>query len=327
MRSVMIGMPVWNGERFLSEVIESILGQTYGDLELVISDNASTDATAEICRSYARHDDRISYMRQEKNIGAGPNHNEVLRRASGRYFKWACHDDVLAPIFIEECVRVLDADEAVVVCCPATVLINDDGSPLRYSPQDQGMVDNHGNVWRVKKNTPLTSADPADRFTAVLCNMDWCFEIYGLMRRSALGRVSSMPAYYGGDKVVLAELSLLGRYHLLEAPLFYRRCHPRQSSSPQTSRYRAMWISGGKRQILPPQIKLMAAYVRAASSAKLTPVQRSRCFSAIGRRAVTVGLLGSVAPHRPRRNYLRAIIETARRPQRLPGQSDGGTPP
>ena len=301
MRKVVIGMPVWNGERFLAEAIESILAQTYGDLELVISDNASTDATAEICCTYARRDQRISYIRQEKNIGAAPNHNEVFRRSSSQYFKWACHDDVLAPEFIHECVRVLNADEDVVLCCPTTVLINEDGSPLRYSTLDKGMVDSYGTVWRVEKNMPLTSADPADRFTAVLCNINWCFEIYGLIRRSALERIALMPSYYGGDKVVLADLSLIGPYRLLETPLFYRRCHPSQSSSPQTSRYRAMWISGRKHQILPPQLRLMAAYVRAASRAKLTPVQRSRCFFAILRRAVTLSLHGSVAPHgRPR---------------------------
>ena len=105
MHKVAIGMPVWNGEQFVSEAIESILGQTYGDLELVISDNASTDGTAEICSNYAKQDRRVRYIRQEKNIGAAPNHNEVFRRSSGQYFKWACHADVLAREFIEECVR------------------------------------------------------------------------------------------------------------------------------------------------------------------------------------------------------------------------------
>jgi glycosyltransferase involved in cell wall biosynthesis len=302
MHKVAIGMPVWNGEKYVSEAIESILGQTYGDLELVISDNASTDATAEICRGYAKQDARIRYIRQEKNIGAAPNHHEVVRHSSGRYFKWACHDDVLVPEFIDECVRVLDADEAVAVCCPATVLINEDGSLVRYSPQHEGMVDHYGNVWRVKENMALTSADPADRFAAVLCNIDWCFEIYGLIRRSALEQISVMPSYYGGDKVLLAELSLIGRYHLLGAPLFHRRCHPGQSSSPQTSSYRALWISGRRGQLVPTQLRLMTAYLRAALGAKLTPVQRSRCLSAIGRRALTVTLRGSVAPHRPPRN-------------------------
>lgn len=208
MHKVAIGMPVWNGEQFVSEAIESILGQTYGDLELVISDNASTDGTAEICSAYAKQDRRIRCIRQEKNIGAAPNHHEVFRRSSGQYFKWACHDDVLAPEFIHECVRALDADEAAVVCSPSTVLINEDGSSVSYSSQDNGLVDNYGNVWRVVENPRLTSPDPADRFTAVLCNIDWCFEIYGLIRRSALERVlnNAILLWWGQGRVGGAQL-------------------------------------------------------------------------------------------------------------------------
>jgi len=291
MKKVAIGMPVWNGEAFVSEAIESILAQTNGDFELVISDNASTDATAEICCTYAKQDKRIRYIRQEKNMGAGPNMIEVFRRSSSKYFKWAAHDDVLAPQFIQECVRVLDADEAVVVVSPATILINEDGSPVRYSPRDRGMVDNYGRVWPVtpEKNVLLTSADPADRFSEVLLNTFMALEIFGLIRRSALGRTSVMPSHFGGDKVVLAELSLIGPYHLLEASLFYRRCHPGQYSSARSGRYAVTWFSG-KRGFMPShQLRFLAGYTRTALSAKLTPVQRRRCMSAIWRRAVTRG--------------------------------------
>src|SRR5215469_7263050 len=149
MCEVAIGMPVWNGEAFLSQAIEPILAQTYGDFALAISDNASTDSTPDICRAYAKLDKRVHYLRQEKNIGAARNRLEVFRRSSGRYFKWAAHDDVLAPEFIQECVRVLDANESVVLCSPATVLINEDGSRLRYSSQHQAMVDSGGTKWPV----------------------------------------------------------------------------------------------------------------------------------------------------------------------------------
>ncbi len=291
MHRVAIGMPVWNGEAFVSEAIESILAQTYGDLELVISDNASTDATAEICRAYAKQDKRIRYVRQEKNIGAAPNFNEVFRRSSGQYFKWAAHDDVLAPQFIDECVRVLNTDKTVVVCFPATVLINEDGSPLRYSLKGKGMVDNCGTVWPVTvgKNIPLTSPDPADRFAAVLLASFICVEIFGLIRRSALERSSLLRSHTGGDKVLLAELSLIGRYHLLEASLFYRRCHPGQFSNARSGSYRATWFSGKNAHLFSHQLRLLAGYIRAALSAELTLEQRCRCVSAISRRAVTRG--------------------------------------
>jgi hypothetical protein len=210
------------------------------------------------------------------NIGAAANHSEVFRHASGQYFKWAAHDDVLAYQFIQECVRVLDADESVVLCSPATVLINEDGSPLLYSSQHNAMVDTYGAKWSItpEKNMLLTSADAVDRFIAVLLNMVMCLEIFGLMRRSALEQSGLEPPYVGGDKVLLAELSLMGRFHLLEASLFYRRCHPGQFSRARSGGYRAMWFSGKKDHTFSRQLKLLAGYSRVALSAKLSPEQR-----------------------------------------------------
>jgi glycosyltransferase involved in cell wall biosynthesis len=289
MHEVAIGMPVRNGEAFVSEAIESILAQTYGDLALVISDNASTDSTPEICRAYAKRDRRVHYLRQEKDIGAARNHIEVFRRSSGRYFKWAAHDDILAPRFIEECVRILNADEAVVVCSPATVLINEDGSPLRYSSQENGMVDSYGRVWPVtpENNRRLMSADQADRFCEVLLNTFMALEIYGLIRRSALERTAIMPSHFGGDKIVLAQLSLIGGYHLLREQLFYRRCHPGQFSYQRSGG--PTWFSGKNSHMFSDQLRVVVGYTRAALSAELTLAQRRRCISAIWRRAVTRG--------------------------------------
>jgi glycosyltransferase involved in cell wall biosynthesis len=293
MSTVAIGMPVWNGEAFLSEAIESILAQSYGDLELVISDNASTDGTADICHSFVNRDPRVRYIRQQINIGANPNHNQVFRCSAGRYFKWAAHDDVLAPNFIEECIRVLDKDENVVLCSPATVLINEDGSPLNYSAEHNAMVDSGGHKWPVtpEKNPLMMSDDPADRFAAVLLNMFMCLEIFGLMRRSALEKTSLQPSHVGADKVVLAQLSLIGPFRLLDEPLFYRRCHPGQFSMAGSGSYRAMWVSGRKGRIFWQQLKLLAAYSRAPLSAELGLDQKYRCLVAVCRRAVTRGRL------------------------------------
>jgi glycosyltransferase involved in cell wall biosynthesis len=296
-----IGIPVGNGEGLISEAIESILAQTYSDLALVISNNASTDSTPEICGAYAKLDKRIHYLRQEKNIGAARNHIAVSRRSSGRYFKWASHDDVLAPQFIQECVRVLNADQAVVVCSPATVLINEDGSPVRYSRQEKAMVDNNGRVWPVtpENNMLLMSADQAERFSEVLLNTFIALEIFGLTRRSALERTAVMPSYFGGDKIVLAELSPIGRYHLLNEPLFYRRCHPNQFSSQRSGG--PTWFSEKNGHMFSHQLRVLAGYIRAALSAELTLAQQYRCISAIWRRAVTRG--------KPLRRMFVAVLE------------------
>src|SRR6185312_8647929 len=114
--AVTIGIPVYNGERYLEEAIRSALGQTNGDLELVISDNASTDRTAEICRDYALQDSRLRYFRNPSNLGAAPNYNIVFSHARGRFFKWLAHDDLMTPTYVEKVTRVLEARPEAVLC-------------------------------------------------------------------------------------------------------------------------------------------------------------------------------------------------------------------
>src|SRR5438132_13873019 len=91
---VSIGMPVYNGERYLSGALDSLLSQTLADFDLIISDNASTDATESICRSYAAHDSRIRYFRNENNLGAAANFNRAFELCGGEFFRWAAHDDL-----------------------------------------------------------------------------------------------------------------------------------------------------------------------------------------------------------------------------------------
>ena len=103
---VSVGLPVYNGERFLAQAIDSVLQQTHSDLELVISDNASTDRTEEICRSYTTQDSRVRYFRSSANIGACRNFSRVFELSRAPYFKWACYDDICVPGFLEKCVAV-----------------------------------------------------------------------------------------------------------------------------------------------------------------------------------------------------------------------------
>ena len=73
-----IGLPVYNGEKYIAESLDALLGQSYTDFELIISDNASTDSTGDICRQYEKQDSRVRYVRQPQNIGLAPNHNFVV---------------------------------------------------------------------------------------------------------------------------------------------------------------------------------------------------------------------------------------------------------
>jgi glycosyltransferase involved in cell wall biosynthesis len=291
MKKVAIGLPVYNGANYLVAAIESILAQTYGDFDLVISDNASTDGTEEICRTYAERDLRIRYVRQAQNLGAAANHNYLVRICENPYFKWAAHDDLLAPGFLAACVDILDRDQAIVLASPASVLIDEAGLALPYSAERGGMIDRSGICWPVmpERNVGLMANDPAVRLAAVMLEMFMCVEIFGLMRRSALLQTTLQGPFGGADKVLLAQLSLLGPFWLGNETLFFRRCHAQQFSASTSGTYRAMWFSGRRDSIFRQQIMLLLAYCRSVRTANLTARQRYACLRAIAKRAITRG--------------------------------------
>jgi glycosyltransferase involved in cell wall biosynthesis len=215
---VSIGLPVYNGERFLAEALDSFLAQTFSDFEVIVSDNASTDRTGEIARAYAARDARVRYHRNASNVGLARNHNRAFTLARGHYFKWAAADDVCRPDYLRRCVEVLDADPAVVLAYPRTQFVDAAGTPLD--------IDDPG--W------DLRSDDPAERLRYVLGAGHWVNAVIGLIRAEALARTRLMPTYPGGDFRVLAELSLLGKFCEIPERLFVRRLHPGASSQHGT---------------------------------------------------------------------------------------------
>jgi glycosyltransferase involved in cell wall biosynthesis len=212
---VSVGMPVYNGERYIAQAIESILQQTCQEFEIVISDNASTDRTEEICRELASRDRRIRYVRQERNLGSGRNHNVVYQLSRGEFFKWHSHDDKVAPTYLAKCVEVLDRDPSVVICYSNTVIIDEDNNPLE-NPYKRILRDD--------------APSPSRRFREMAWYEHLCFPIYGVIRTDALRRTPLMGCYTGGDNVLLARLALLGRFERLPEYLMYNRTHDRRST-------------------------------------------------------------------------------------------------
>ena len=113
---VSLGLPVFNGENYLREAIESVLAQDYSNWELLIFDNASEDATEAIAREFAESDERIHYFRQAENLGAVPNFNQTFEASSGQYFKWFAHDDRLRSDYLSRCIEVLETEPSVSLC-------------------------------------------------------------------------------------------------------------------------------------------------------------------------------------------------------------------
>jgi glycosyltransferase involved in cell wall biosynthesis len=241
-----IGLPVYNGEKLLPRTLDSILGQTYSDLELIISDNCSTDGTEAICREYASRDARVRYVRNEKNIGARPNFNQLVGRARGRYFKWAAHDDLLAPQYLEKCVNVLEQDPSVALCHSLATLIDDDGDALPLPPPGRNYItDKKGEVIFVGYDAAednLGAARPARRFRAAMMETGWVFEIFGVIRTDVLRQTPLLEAFYGADKLLLAQIALHGRIVNVQERLFLNRRHAEQSRSIPTLKGRDHWM-------------------------------------------------------------------------------------
>jgi glycosyltransferase involved in cell wall biosynthesis len=261
---VSIGMPIYNGENFAEKALDSILAQTFEDFELIISDNASTDRTEEICRAYAAKDSRVRYYRSEQNQGSAWNHNRVVELARAEYFKWACHDDVCAPTLIAECVQVLDNDPSVVLCHSKTKRINPDGNII-------------GDSQRLKKTG---AAEPQQRYHDLLINGSTCYEVYGLMRTDILRKTPLIAPYFGSDRVLLAGMTLYGRFHEIDQDLFFRRCHPHQSTK-LSMKQKAVWIDPRSKRLVLYQTQALKGYLSVIRDAPLTPVQAAQCYLSV----------------------------------------------
>jgi glycosyltransferase involved in cell wall biosynthesis len=265
-----IGLPVYNGEKLLPEALGALLGQTYENFELIISDNASTDGTADICRRYAKQDSRIIYTRQPCNIGLNPNHNYVIGQATGELFKMASHDDLYAREFLECCVAALEE-------YPGAVLAH----------SREGMIDTSGRVTKLLQYSVAADADWApERFRSMLFD-GWDDYTYGVMRTSVLRRTHLHGSHHFADRTINTELCLHGPFRHLPDVLYFRRDHP-ERTSPYTVRSRCTYLDPRRSSALRhPAVRLYAeyiwAYVAAIRGAPMSSAERQECYRCLAR--------------------------------------------
>jgi len=214
MPKVSIAMPVYNCAPYIAQSVESLLGQTFGDFEFVISDNASTDGTDEICRRYAAQDSRVRYVRRSENIGGPGNFRYVESLCSAPYHKWSTADDHWHSSFLQEAVQVLDQRSDVVLCHPKARLIDAQGRML--SDYDDPLH--------------LMDESPRTRFRRLYNEIGLCNAHLGLIRRDALSKTRSIAPHKASDVDFLGELALLGKFYLLPDIRFFRRFHEDSSS-------------------------------------------------------------------------------------------------
>ncbi len=261
---VSIGIPVYNGDNYLAEALDSILAQTFTDFELIISDNASTDRTQQICQTYVAKDRRIRYYRHAENLGAAKNFNHVFELSRGEYFKWAAHDDICAPEFLERCARVLDDEQSVVLCYPKTTFID-----------AQGKIQDH-----YADNLNLRSPKPSERFQKFFNNPGWCHPVFGLIRSNVLQKTPLIGNYPRSDRNLLGELALRGEFCELAEYLFHRRIHPQISTETHKSEAElAVWFDPTKRgKMVFSRWRRLSEYFRAIKRAPLSRSEQIRCY-------------------------------------------------
>lgn len=233
---VTIGMPVYNSERYLPHALDSLLGQTYGDFVMVISDNASTDCTAEICQDYARRDARVQYFRNPVNVGMTGNFNRVFELTRTKYIKWSTADDFSAPEMLADALPIMEADPSIAVCYPQTVIVDAEGTVQDY----------------YRDQLHLMQEDPAERFWQLVENIGLVNHHLGLLRCDTVRRTRLFAKHVSADIGFLAELSLYGKFYEVRKPQFFRRFHEDSSS----------WKRGGAKQEEQDARRFHAANVR-----------------------------------------------------------------
>ncbi len=253
---VTIGVPVYNGAAMLGDMLASLEAQTFKPFKVVICDNASTDQTPDIAQAFCARDPRFTYHRNPENIGAAPNFNRVWDiDHSTPYYKWAAHDDSYAPTYLERCVEVLEREPDVVISYPITVMkaeMGDSDAPdrlvLRHAVID-AFADEHGRpCWTLGPLALCEGPDPAGRLSEFLNKNANCFEIFGVMRVSALLKTPLHRSYYGSDRALLARLVVIGPFRQVQEPLYINHFHKHASRGMSRAKQRT-WIDtkGGVR--------------------------------------------------------------------------------
>ena len=207
---VSIGLPVYNGEKYLEFALESILSQDFKDFELIISNNASTDNTHKICMNYSRRDNRIRYFHNPENIGSAPNYEKVVKFAKAKYFKWHAHDDIIKPGFLRTCLSTFEREKSsTVLVYPKTELIDENGKVIGV----------------VKENIDQKGYDVFRKVIFFLWNVRYGSALNGLLLTNAISNTMLSNSGLYWDLPLLFDLSLTGNIVEIPETLIQQRVH------------------------------------------------------------------------------------------------------
>ncbi|GIH22361.1 hypothetical protein Aph01nite_06710 [Acrocarpospora phusangensis] len=265
MSLVSIGLPVRNAEDRLADVVRSVLAQDHQELQLVISDNASTDGTEEVARELARADSRIDYHRQPENIGLLNNFIHVIEHAQGTFFRWIGDDDRLEPHFVSRTLQEFAADERLILVT----------TQLSYE-----VADGSTQVGEYR-GTGLRSDDPVERFAEMLRLLNESYlqidPLYAMMRRAPVAAIPRRNMLRE-DEVFATKLALAGPWGHVPEVLAHRHWR----AEPMTDIARRLDVAPWRARFA-TALQCRETLQWATEHAGLTPEQQRRARAAVYR--------------------------------------------
>lgn len=280
---VTLGVPVFNGGDLIEPALRALLAQDYPKLEILVSDNASTDRSAEVCKRAAESDPRVRYVRQPANIGAARNFEFLAREARGELFAWCAHDDLRLPGFVVACAAELARRPEAVLCNSAVAYLDERGRTRRK-------------WWDLNFETRGLSR--ARRAARLLDHTHWV-EIYGLTRREALLRALPFEPVFGSDVVLSMKLLMLGDFAKVNRTLFLYRLR----GAPKPIGQIMEDVTGTARGVAQPYTEMLRALVLVSLDAAKDRGEREEVVAQVAR---TVALNDPISPLASWRAILRS---------------------
>lgn len=279
-----IGVPVYNGEDYIAEAITSHLEQDFTDFELVVSDNCSDDGTADIVQGFVKSDSRVSYSRNEENVGGPANFNRLFRLTKGDLFRWAAADDRIEPGYLSSVIAMMDADPQIVIGHAHSILIDPQSVPMLE--MDQGWLGGDGFMEAIKLAPPpgderFHSPHPHRRIDAVINNNHRNFYIFGIMRRDTMMQTRLHGAFYGGDRTLLVEMAMRGTFRKVDEPLFASRSHAKNSGRNGLN-FEELKQHGAKDLSFASMV--MKGYITGVRRARVSRTEELKCLAVIAKK-------------------------------------------
>ena len=235
-------------------------------------------------KSLAADDARITYTRNDTNVGGPANFNRLFRLTSGELFRWAAADDRIEPGYLAKVIELFDSDPNLVIGHSDALLIDPQSEPMLE--MDQGYLGGDGFMEAIKLSAPagddrFGSPHPHDRIDAVINNNHRNFYIFGIMRRSTMMQTRLHGAFYGGDRTLLVEMAMRGTFRKVPEPLFASRSHAKNSGRNGLN-FEELKQHGAKDLSFASQV--MKGYINGVRQAGVDRSEELRCLSVIAKK-------------------------------------------